>query len=168
MTSQGEPPLDEVQWRNPAYVQELGGIHTNTVLPYFYASSFFDPTSNNGVITNMAMRRPDMFHIIQTRQAFEDYLSGMMGVEYRVVQDPSDNDRIPFHVHSGVWVIRKQRRFVVEEQEGNSMVERVNVEPLSTYHVVGENIYMSSTVGAVLGSRLVSTMTIFPDEVLSV
>ena len=30
MASAGEPALDEIQWRSPALVQELGGIHTNT------------------------------------------------------------------------------------------------------------------------------------------
>ena len=159
MASQSEPPLDEVQWRAPHLVQQLGGIFTNTVLPYFYESPFFDPTSNNGVITNMAMRNPSMFPIIQTRQAFEEYLSGMYGIEYIVTHDPSQNDRIPWDQHSGVWVIKKQRRELVKEQIGQGedaqIFERLVVEPLSMYFVVNENVYMAPTVGSILGSRLV-------------
>ena len=153
MASRTEPPLDEVQWSSPQYAQQLGGIHNNTLLPYFYESPFYDQTSNNAMLTVTAMRNPSLFHVIQTRQAFEDYLLGMNGVEYRVVQDPSDNDRIPNHEHSGVWVIRKQRRIKPAPADP---IQEDTLEPLSTYFVVGENVYMAPTVGSILSSKLVS------------
>ena len=87
-----------------------------------------------------------MFYLIQTREAFEERLRTMQGLEFMVAQDPSDNGTL--QEHSGVWVIRKQNRRKRQESEDE-------VTPLSAYFVVGENIYMAPTVGNVLGSRMV-------------
>ena len=120
--------------------------HTFPVLPYFSHSPFFDPTSNNAIITTQAMFNPNLYYLIQTREAFEGRLRTMQGLEYMVSHDPSDNGRIV--ENTGVWVIRKQIRR--KRPTGND-----DLTPISSYFVVGENIYMAPSVGNVLGSRLV-------------
>lgn len=168
MGSSQEPPLDEIQWRSPPIAQSMGGIQTNTgnqplqlseiwmkanispgssaVLPYFYESPFFDQTSNNAIITTQATYNPNLFYLIQTREAFEGRLKTMQGLEYMVAHDPSDNGHAT--ENSGVWVIRKQNR---RKRQGFDD----DLVPISSYFVVGENIYMAPSVGNVLGSRLV-------------
>ncbi|CAD6578783.1 MAG: hypothetical protein ASARMPRED_008848 [Alectoria sarmentosa] len=144
-----EPPLDEIQWRSPK-AQEMGGIHTNTVLPYFAESPFFDATSNNATLTTQALYNPNMYYIIQTREAFEGRLRTMQGLEFMVVHDPSENDTK--RDHNGVWVVRKQNR---RKRQG----AQDEVTGISSYYVVGENVYMAPSVGNILGSRLLSTVT---------
>ncbi|KAL8708177.1 MAG: hypothetical protein Q9220_006938 [cf. Caloplaca sp. 1 TL-2023] len=144
-----EPPLDEIQWKAPPLAQSMGGIQTNTVLPYFYQSPFFDATSNNATITTQATHNPALFYLIQTREAFEGRLRTMQGLEFMVAHDPSENgSRVE---NSGVWVICKQNRR-----------KKVGVEdeviPISSYYVVGENIYMAPTLGNILTSRVLSTV----------
>lgn len=119
---------------------------TFPVLPYFSYSPFFDKTSNNAIITTQAMFNQNLYYLIQTREAFEGRLKTMQGLEYMVSHDPSDNGRLV--ENSGVWVIRKQKRS--KRPMGND-----EVTPISSYFVVGENIYMAPSVGNVLGSRLV-------------
>ncbi|MCJ1265143.1 Mediator of RNA polymerase II transcription subunit 6 [Lobaria immixta] len=150
MGSSQEPPLDEIQWRSPPIAQSMGGIQTNTVLPYFYESPFFDQTSNNAIITTQATYNPNLFYLIQTREAFEGRLKTMQGLEYMVAHDPSDNGHTI--ENSGVWVIRKQNR---RKRQGSDD----DLVAISSYFVVGENIYMAPSVGNVLGSRLLSTVT---------
>jgi mediator of RNA polymerase II transcription subunit 6 len=87
-----------------------------------------------------------MFHIIQTREAFEGRLRSMAGLEFMVIHDPSDNGRQP--MNTGVWVIRKQTR-----RKRNGMEDEII--PITSYFVIGENIYMAPSVGHVLGSRMV-------------
>ena len=117
-----------------------------TVLPYFAESPFFDPTSNNATLTTQALYNPNMYYIIQTREAFEGRLRTMQGLEFMVTHDPSENDTK--HDHSGVWVIRKQKR----RKRQNAQDE---VTGISSYYVVGDNVYMAPSVGNVLSSRLV-------------
>ena len=166
-----EPPLDEIQWRSPK-AQEMGGIHTNTgksyrvpsfpgsprslkflyaVLPYFAESPFFDATSNNATLTTQALYNPNMYYIIQTREAFEGRLRTMQGLEFMVVHDPSENDTK--RDHNGVWVVRKQNR---RKRQG----AQDEVTGISSYYVVGENVYMAPSVGNILGSRLVCCVVI--------
>ena len=64
-----------------------------------------------------------------------------------VTQDPSENGTKVDN--SGVWVIRKQNR----RKRAGSEDE---ITPISSYFVVGENVYMAPTVGSILSSRLVS------------
>ena len=118
----------------------------DTVLPYFSESPFFDPQSNNNTITTQALYNPSLYYLIQTREAFEGRLRTMQGLEFMVTEDPTKNDTK--HEHSGVWVIRKQDR----RKEG--------VTPISSYFVVGENVYMAPTIASILGSRLVCQVTI--------
>ena len=75
----------------------------------------------------------------------------MQGLEYMVTHDPSENGtKIE---HSGIWVIRKQNR---RKRQGADD----EISPLSSYYVVGDNIYMATSVGNILGARLVcSTWT---------
>lgn len=93
-----------------------------------------------------ASYNPELSHIIQTREAFEGRLKTMQGLEFIVAHDPSDGGGKA--EHSGVWVIRKQHR---RKKQGNED----EVATVSTYFVVGENIYMAPSVGNILSGRLV-------------
>ena len=116
------------------------------VLPYFAESPFFDATSNNAILTTQAFHNSSMFYIIQTREAFEGRLRTMQGLEFMVTHDPSENDSKP--ENSGVWVIRKQHR---RKKQG----AQDEVTGISSYYVVGENVYMAPSVSNILSSRLV-------------
>ncbi|RWA08766.1 hypothetical protein EKO27_g6349 [Xylaria grammica] len=145
MAAQNEPPLDEIQWRHPQSAQQMQGIHSNSVLFYFAQSPFFDPTSNNAVLANQAMFNPAMFHLIQTREAFEGRLREMSGLEFIVAQEPAETAP---GTGTGVWVIRKQTRRK-RDPEDEIIVH-------ATYYIVGENIYMAPTLAQVLSFRMVS------------
>lgn len=178
MVSSQEPPLDEIQWRSPPIAQSMGGIHTNTgklntnllnsfvsryiysctiVLPYFSHSPFYDVTSNNAALTTQATYNPSMFHLIQTREAFEGRLRTMQGLEFMVAYEPTQNSQQPNGASgvedTGAWVIRKQNRRKRQGAEDEITV-------LSTYFVIGENVYMAPSVGNVLGSRMVCLHTV--------
>lgn len=116
------------------------------MLPYFYESPFFDSTSNNATITTQATYNSNLFYLIQTREAFEERLRTMQGLEYMVSQDPSDNGRVL--ENSRVWVIRKQNR-----RKRPGMDDEIT--PINSYFVVGENIYMAPFMGDILRSRMV-------------
>lgn len=150
MTTTQDSRLDEIQWKAPIIAQSMGGIQTNTVLPYFSESPYFDATSNNATIMTQATHNPALFYLIQTREAFEARLRTMQGLEFMVAHDPSDNGT-KFE-HSGIWVIRRQirRKRAGTEDE---------ITPVSSYYVVGENIYMASSLGTILGARLLTTVT---------
>lgn len=117
-----------------------------SVLPYFYESPFYDATSNNATITTQAFHNQAMYYLLQTREAFEGRLKTMQGLEFMVAHDPSDNGAK--HDNSGIWVIRKQNRRKRQGVEDETT-------PISSYYVVGENIYMASSLGNILGARLV-------------
>ncbi|KAL8709023.1 MAG: hypothetical protein Q9225_007519 [Loekoesia sp. 1 TL-2023] len=150
MAATQEPQLDEIQWKAPPIAQSMGGIQTNTVLPYFYQSPFFDATSNNATITTQATHNPALFYLIQTREAFGARLRTMQGLEFMVAHDPSENGTKV--ENSGIWVIRKQNRRKRPGAEDE-------IIPISSYYVVGENIYMASSLGSILGARLLTTVT---------
>ena len=71
----------------------------------------------------------------------------MSGLEFMVAHDPSNNGQQP--ENSGVFVIRKQNR-----RKRPGLEDEVTA--LSSYFVIGENIYMAPSVGNVIGSRMVS------------
>ena len=119
---------------------------TSTVLPYFSKSPFFDPMSNNATITTQATYNPNMFYLIQTREAFEARLRTMQGLEFMVTADPSENGTKS--IENSVWVISKQNR---RKMQGAEDV----ISSISSYFVVGENIYMAPVVGQILSARLV-------------
>ncbi|MCJ1419098.1 Mediator of RNA polymerase II transcription subunit 6 [Xylographa parallela] len=150
MATGEEPLLDEIQWRSPQIAQGMGGIHTNTVLPYFYESPYYDRTSNNAILSSQALYNPSMFHIVATREAFEGRLRTMAGLEFMVTHDPSNGGQNINN--SGVWVIRKQNRRKRPGQDDE-------ITSLSLYFVVGESVYMAPSVGNILGGRLLSTVT---------
>jgi mediator of RNA polymerase II transcription subunit 6 len=127
----------------------MSGIHSNSVLFYFAQSPFFDPTSNNAVLTLQAMYNMNMYHIIQTREAFEGRLKTMSGLEFIVAQEPAE---MAPGTGTGVWVIRKQTRRKRQPEDDEITVH-------ASYFVVGENIYMAPAVSDVLGSRMLSILT---------
>ncbi|KAH7377988.1 mediator of RNA polymerase-like protein II transcription subunit 6 [Cadophora sp. MPI-SDFR-AT-0126] len=150
MTSQ-EIPLDEIQWKSAPLVQQMQGVHENSVLHYFANSPFFDPTSNNAVLTNQAMFNPNMLEVIQTRAAFEGRLKTMSGLEFVIAEQPAE---MAPGTGTGVWVIRKQTRRKKDRDEDEITIH-------STYFVVGDNIYMAPTVADVLGNRTMSIISSF-------
>ncbi|KAI9742059.1 MAG: Mediator of RNA polymerase II transcription subunit 6 [Cirrosporium novae-zelandiae] len=149
-----DPPLDEIQWKSLPLAQSMGGLHTNTILPYFAQSPFFDATSNNATLTTQAMYNPNMYPIIQTREAFEGRLRSMQGLEFMVAFEPAQTQIQPGVPDSGIWVIRKQNR---RKHDG----EEDEIAVLATYFVLAEsgNVYMAPTVNNILGSRMLSTVT---------
>ena len=70
----------------------------------------------------------------------------MQGLEFMVTHDPSENDTK--HDHNGVWVIRKQTR---RKRQGT----QDEIMGISSYFVVGENVYMAPSIGNILSSRVV-------------
>ncbi|KAE8446631.1 hypothetical protein EG329_011824 [Mollisiaceae sp. DMI_Dod_QoI] len=148
MASQNTP-LDEIQWRSPEAAQSMMGIHENSVLHYFAMSPFFDPTSNNNIISTQAQFNPSLMSVVSTRIAFEAHLRTMSGVEFMISEQPAE---MTPGAGTGVWVIRKQTRRKRQPEEDEITVH-------STYFVVGENIYMAPAVADVLGSRMLSIMS---------
>lgn len=142
MASQGGLPLDEIQWRGPT----PQGIHSNSVLWYFYESPFFDHTSNNSVLINQGMSNLSMQHLLETRAAFEGRLKSMSGLEYIVAQEPAE---MAPGTGTGVWVIRKQTR-----RKKPGMEDEITVH--ATYFIIGDNIYMAPSLADVMSSRIVS------------
>ena len=140
-----EPPLDEIQWRHPQLAASMQGIHSNSVLFYFAQSPFFDPMSNNAVITNQAMFNANMYNVIQTREAFEGRLKSMSGLEFIVAQEPAE---MAPGTGTGVWVIRKQERRKIPDEEDEVLVH-------SAYYIVGDNVYMAPSFADILAFRLV-------------
>lgn len=138
-------PLDETQWSNPLFVQQMG-IHENSVLHYFAESPFFDQTSNNAVIRNQSAFNQGMAACMGTRETFEGRLKTMAGLEFMISQEPAE--KTP-GTGTGVWVIRKQTR---RKRQGED--DEITVH--STYFVVGSNVYMAPTLADVIGSRMVS------------
>jgi len=126
------------------------------VLPYFSHSPFFDATSNNATLTTQATYNPSMFHLIQTREAFEGRLQTMQGLEFMVAYEPAQNAQqlngVDGGEDTGVWVIRKQNR-----RKRQGFEDEITI--LSSYFVVGENVYMAPSVANVLGSRMVRLRT---------
>ncbi|KAL8739825.1 MAG: hypothetical protein Q9190_007410 [Brigantiaea leucoxantha] len=128
--------LDEIQWRSQEIAQSMGGIHTNT--------------SRHRYTQYLPSYNPDLLYLIQTRDAFEARLRTMQGLEFMVSHDPSEGGQKV--EHSKVWVIRKQqrRKKVGAEDE---------ITALSSYFVIGENVYMAPTVGSILSSRLLAIVS---------
>lgn len=72
----------------------------------------------------------------------------MSGIEFMVVEDPSENGTKT--EYSGPWVIRKQIR-----KTDRSGVLSPEITPISCYIIIGDVIHMAPTMGDVLSSRLV-------------
>ncbi|KAL6879245.1 MED6 domain-containing protein [Trichoderma novae-zelandiae] len=146
MANPNDPPLDEIQWRSPQIVAQMGGLHSNTILFYFAESPFFERTSNNAVIMAQAMNNMAMYHYIQTREAFETRLKTMSGLEFIVGEEPAETGP---GMGTGVWVIRKQTRRKRYQDDDEITVH-------ASFFVVGENIYMAPTLADILASRIMT------------
>ena len=99
------------------------------------------------------MYNQQMYHFIQTREAFEGRLKTMSGLEFMVAETPTPEPvvaggRLQSEA-TGVWAIRKQTR-----RKRPGFADEITIH--NTYYVVGLNIYMAPSVGAVLRSRIVS------------
>lgn len=140
-----QAPLDETLWSADLVALNIHSIHSNTILPYFHASPFFDATSNNGILWGQAINNANMFHLVQTRDAFEGHLKTMNGVEFIVAQEPSE---MAPGTGTGVWVINKQHR-----RKRHGMEDEVTV--LATYYVVGDHIYMAPSLADLMNGRIV-------------
>lgn len=143
-----QTPLDETMWQCDLAAVGIHQLHSNTILPYFQMSPFYDQSSNNAILWGQAMSNANMYPLVQTREAFEGRLKTMSGVEFVVAQEPSE---MAPGTGTGVWVINKQHR-----RKRHGMEDEVNV--LATYFVVGEHIYMAPSMADVLSSRLVSQL----------
>ncbi|KAJ5099196.1 hypothetical protein N7532_006197 [Penicillium argentinense] len=149
--------MEEILWRSPPHVQMMGGfLHSNNILFYFAESPFFDPTSNNASLAIQASYNEAFRHFIETREAFEDRLKTMQGLEFVVSYDPlqaaAQADGRFAHEPSNVWVIRKQNR-----RKRGGMDDEVTI--VSTYFVVGDCIYMAPSISSVVGNRILSAVT---------
>lgn len=148
------PPLDELQWKSPEWIQSFG-LRTDNVLEYFSQSPFFDKTSNNQVVkmqqqfsqmqqqtsglTNITTATPHRQHILSTypmHGILEQELSKLKGIEY-VLEHVREPD---------FWIIRKRNR-----------TSPSSVESLQDYYIIGANVYQSPTVAKIVQSRLLST-----------
>ncbi|AAS50311.1 AAL055Cp [Eremothecium gossypii ATCC 10895] len=149
-----QPPLDELQWKSPEWIQSFG-LRTDNVLDYFSQSPFFDKTSNNHVVKMQQQFSQQMPPAPQTarpkaapsaeRQAIwdrypayallEQELAKLKGIEYVLahVREPD------------FWVVRKQRR------AGD------RVTALNDYYIIGANVYQAPTAYSVVQNRLLST-----------
>jgi mediator of RNA polymerase II transcription subunit 6 len=142
LTSSTGEPLDEIQFRAP--VEFEMGIHSNSVLFYFAQSPFFDRTSNNEVLFQQGLNNPNLTPYLATRELFEGRLRTMSGLEFIVAQEPAETGP---GAGTGVWVINKQTR---RKRQGE---DEIIVH--ATYFIVGENIYMSSSLADIISSRIV-------------
>lgn len=157
MASQ-DPPLDEIQWRDPQWLAQNTGLHENTVLHYFAQSPFFDRVSKNAILTIQAQMNPNLMYLLGTRAAFEGRLKSMSGLEFIVSQEPAE--KTPGS-GTGVWVIRKQTRRKRPQEDDEITIH-------ASYFVVGENIYMAPTAADVVGSRMLSTFNALTNAISKV
>ncbi|EGX46754.1 hypothetical protein AOL_s00097g502 [Orbilia oligospora ATCC 24927] len=131
-----EPPLDEVLWRMPWFIQQWGQLNSNNILLYFFNSPFFDRSSNNSSLFMQTQTNPSLNHLVHNRAAFESRLKSMIGVEFVVAaEDPAN----------AMWVIKKQMRRSPTE-----------TQLLDVYFVVGENVFMAPTMEKVMTARLLT------------
>ncbi|KAL2785681.1 mediator of RNA polymerase II transcription subunit 6 [Aspergillus keveii] len=155
--AQDPSSLEEILWRSPSHVQMMGGyLHSNNILFYFAESPFFDATSNNASLAIQANYNEAFRHFVETREAFENRLRSMQGLEFVVAYDPlqaAAGANAQFaHEPSNVWVIRKQTR-----RKRTGFEDEVVV--LATFFVVGDCIYMAPSVASVVGNRILSAVT---------
>lgn len=130
--------LDEIQWRNPEWINQFG-LNTGNVLEYFSESPFYDRTSNNQVLKMQFQYQPPPPNLntpLEYTRYFESKLMEMVGIEFVVayIREPD------------FWVIKKQNR-----------LNRDSVQVLQSYFIIGANIYQAPTLYKILGSRLLSS-----------
>jgi mediator of RNA polymerase II transcription subunit 6 len=121
-------------------------------LHYFAQSPFFDPTSNNAILIGQAQFNPAIHAALQTRESFEARLQSMQGLEFVLSHEPT-LQQPPGPSESGnIWIIRKQMR---RKKQGYPD----EVTSLASFFIVGENVYMAPSVGKIIASRLLSTVS---------
>ncbi|PYH98885.1 mediator of RNA polymerase II transcription subunit 6 [Aspergillus ellipticus CBS 707.79] len=158
MAGNPEASMEEILWRSPPHVQMMGGyLHSNNILFYFAESPFFDSTSNNASLAIQANYNEAFRHFVETREAFEDRLKTMQGLEFVVSYDPIQAATVLpdgrfASEPSNIWVIRKQSR---RKRAGYDD----EVDVLSTYFIVGDCIYMAPSVASIVGNRILSAVT---------
>ena len=136
---------------SPRTLTRLQMLTVRTVLHYFSWSPFFDHTSNNNALIVQAGASQELFEAFWNRQLFEARLRTMQGLEFMVIEDPSEGGTKL--EHSGVWVIRKQYRKKIAGAQDD-------ITPVGCYIVMGENIFMAPTIGDILSGRLVRSREI--------
>jgi mediator of RNA polymerase II transcription subunit 6 len=144
MTDSNGTPLDELQWREPGAVDYYRGITAENIHLYFMLSPFCDSTSNNKVLELQSRYDPEMFPILTSRTEFEARLRELQGLEYMIVDGPTQTEL----GMNPVWVIRKQRRVKDPDREDTVTI-------LGSYFAVGENIYQAPSVEDILTCRVV-------------
>lgn len=128
-----ETHLDELQWKNPEFIQQLG-LRTDNVLEYFSQSPFFDRASNNQVV-KMQTQFNENFQQISS-QEIEQQLKKMTGIEFVIL----------YRREPDFWIIRKQNR-----------VNPERADPIGDYYIIGANVYMAPNVKDVISNRLLSS-----------
>lgn len=124
-------PLDEIQWKNPEWIQHFG-LHTGNVLDYFSESPFYDRTSNNQVL-RMQFQFQQVPPGTNPSMYMQQKLREMTGIEFIVA----------FYRDPDFWIIRKQRRFSQDE-----------VQIQQDYYIIGANVYQAPKIYEILSSRL--------------
>ena len=119
---------------------------------YFMQSPFFDQTSNNAVLRTQAQYNPAMLYLLHSREAFEERLREMQGVHFIVVDEPRQL-RPEQGGDSSIWIIRKQDR-----RKGEGANDVITI--LGTYFIIGENIYQAPSVGSIIESKMVRTLSL--------
>ncbi|CDR45302.1 CYFA0S17e01134g1_1 [Cyberlindnera fabianii] len=127
-----QPALDELQWKNPEWIQSFG-LNTGNVLEYFSESPFFDRRANNQTVK---MQMQFQAGIQMDSTMIEKEMKKLTGLEY-VIHLRREPD---------FWVLRKQNRLSPDR-----------VEPLADYFVIGANVYMAPTAKDIVSSRLLSS-----------
>ncbi|KAI9711266.1 MAG: Mediator of RNA polymerase II transcription subunit 6 [Bogoriella megaspora] len=158
MATAQEPALDETVWSNPFEVQRLGGINHNTLHFYFAGSPFFDRSSKNGSLLTQAQFNPSMSFLLFNRDALERRLKEMPGIEYLIAEDTKELKANPSNEANGIWIVRKQNR-----KSGSINSE---IEVLGTYFIVGDNVFMASSLSDMVNNRLL-TSTLAINKILT-
>ena len=128
-------PLDEIQWKNPEWIQQFG-LFTGNVLDYFSESPFYDRTSNNQVL-RMQFQFQQIPPNINPQKYLQLKLVEMTGIEFIIAASREPD----------FWIIRKQTRLSPKQ---------VNIE--QDYYIIGANIYQAHKVYDILSSRLLSSV----------
>lgn len=110
---------------------------------YFAESPFFDLQSNNHLLRTQAAANSAQAYVLETRDAFESALKLRRGLEFIVAYGPKDFGP-EAHIGEGRWVVRKQER-----------TSPTDAKILTTYYVIGENIYQAPAADNIIWNRMV-------------
>ncbi|KAK3070058.1 hypothetical protein LTS18_000152, partial [Coniosporium uncinatum] len=109
MAEADDIPADERLWADgnafAAYHAYPGGFRNN-VYRYFWSYPFAERQSNLHSTITQALNVQAMQIFLENRQALEERMDGMPGLEYRIIVEP----KTPEEEARGIYVIRKQER----------------------------------------------------------